>query len=212
MQRAFVQTDRFFSPLTRAERALLKRLNTPQKIQEFLDTKLRYNTEDHGETCQSVRQVLKSKQAHCIEGALFACAALRFHGHKPLIVDMEGKRDFDHVICVFKQNGYWGAISKSRYHTLGWRDPIFRTVRELVLSYFVFYNNNQGTKTLHTYSVPVNLTKFDKVHWLTSEESLWDIGNHLFTVKHFPIIPPEQRKYLKSFSKAFIKADTMRAH
>ena len=98
----------------------------------------------------------------------------------------------------------------SRYHTLGWRDPVFNTLRELALSYFVFYNNQQGTKTLHSYSNPVDLSRFDKNGWMTSDDNQWDIANYLFTVKHHQIISDEQRKHLRPLSKRFIRADTMR--
>jgi hypothetical protein len=199
-----------FAQCTAAERALFSRLSTPKKIQDYLDRSLAYNAEQDGETCRSPRHVIKTRRAHCIEGALLACAALRYHGHKPLIVDLEGKQDFDHVICVFKQNGYWGAISKSAYHTLGWRDPVFKTLRELALSYFVFYNNKRGSKTLHTVSVPVDVSRFDKINWITTDDNLWDIGNYLFTVKHSKLIPDEHRKHLRPLSKHFMRADSIR--
>ncbi len=189
---------------------VLRGLRTPRKIQDFLDTRIKYNKEEYGDTLASPRVVLRRKSAHCIEGALLAAAALRIHGYKPLIVDLAARRDYDHVICVFKEDGLWGAISQSRYHTLQWRDPVFRSLRELVLSYFVFYNNMRGEKTLYSYSKPVNLTRFDHTNWMTSEENLWDIGNYLFTVQHYDLIAQRQRKHLRPLSKAFVKADTMR--
>lgn len=195
---------------TKSELRVLNTLSTPQRIQDFLDTNLRYNTESRGETCKSPRHVLRTRTAHCIEGAMLAAAALRMHGMKPLIVDLAAKRDYDHVICVFRQQGKWGAISMSRYHTLGWRDPVFNSLRELALSYFVFYNNQQGTKTLHSYSNPVDLSRFDKNGWMTSDDNQWDIANYLFMVKHHQIISDEHRKHLRPLSKRFVQADTMR--
>ena len=174
--------------LTPGETRVFKRLNTPHKIQTYLDG-LPYNNEVPRETCRSPREVLKHKEAHCIEGALFAAACLRFAGHKPLIVDLESKRDHDHVICVFKESGHWGAISKSRFHSLSYRDPIFKSMRELALSYFPSYHNYRGQKTLRRVSVPIDLTRFDRDAWMTSEHDLWNIGNYLFTVKHEELVP-----------------------
>lgn len=173
---------------TPGEVRALKRLNTPHKVQAALDA-MPYNTELRGETCRSPREVLKRKEAHCIEGALFAAACLRLAGKKPLIVDLESERDHDHVICVFKQGKYWGAISKSRFHSLGYRDPIFKNMRELALSYFPSYHNYRGQKTLKRVSVPVDLSRFDRIAWMTSKHDLWDIGNYLFTVKHETLVP-----------------------
>jgi hypothetical protein len=207
-QRSFMQKPRW--GLSGAEWRLLHSLNTPQKIQAFLDKKIRYNEEQHGETCRSPRVVLRSRRAHCIEGAMLAAAALRVNGHKPLIIDLAAKQDYDHVICVFKQEGHWGAISQSRYFTLQWRDPVFRTLRELCLSYFSFYNNLRGQKTLVSYSSPLNLKRFDGQNWMISEENLWDIGNYLFTIKHYNLYPKKLRPHLRSLSMQFVQADTMR--
>jgi hypothetical protein len=126
--------------LTREERATLRRLSSPEKIQHFLDHDLGYNKEHDGETCRSPRRVLRDRVAHCAEGAYFAAAALRLSGHPPLIVDLEAVRDDDHLLAVFKERGHWGAIAKSNYAGLRFREPVYRTVRELVMSYFDCYD------------------------------------------------------------------------
>jgi hypothetical protein len=136
-----------------SERRVFRRLTTPEKIQRFLD-ELRYNKEEHGPTCFSPRRVVRENKAHCMEGALFAAAALEFQGFPPLLVDLEAVRDDDHVLAVFRQRGHWGAIAKSNYAGLRFREPAYRTLRELAMSYFEHYYNDAGEKTLRTYSRP----------------------------------------------------------
>ena len=173
-----------FSP---KECRILSRLNTPKKIQDFLD-KIDYNLEEKDETCFSPRKVLREKKANCIEGAIFAAAALRFHGYPPLIVDLTSVRDDDHLLAVFKQKGYWGAIAQSKYTGLRFREPIHRTIRELALSYFEGYFNFDGEKTLRGYSRPVNLARFDKLDWMTTEKDLWFIEDYLNEIPHKRLI------------------------
>ena len=171
--------------LTRPELTVLRRLKTPEKIQQFLDDEIGYNKEKDGETCRTPRQVLRDRTAHCAEGAFFAAAALRVHGHEPLIVDLEAVRDDDHLLAVFREHGCWGAIAKSNYAGLRFREPVYRTIRELAISYFEHYYNPAGEKTLRAFSTrPLNLKRFDRVHWMTREEYLWDICEHLCTVPH----------------------------
>src|ERR1700690_3868497 len=121
-----------FFDFTKEEMQVFERLNTPQKIQQFLD-KLPINFEENGETYLSPREMLRHKTAHCSEAAIFAAVALWYHGQKPLILDLKTWKDQDHVVTLFKQNGYWGAISKTNHAALRYRDPIYKTVRELVL-------------------------------------------------------------------------------
>ena len=162
---------------------LLRKLSTPEKIQRYLDD-LPYNKEKDGETCRSPRLVLEYNTAHCFEGALFAAAALRVNGRPPLILDLESVRDDDHVIAVYRSNGCWGAIAKSNYAGLQFRSPVYRTLRELALSYFEHYYNLNGEKTLRAYSRPVSLARFDPIDWMTTEEPLWAIADYLCTIKH----------------------------
>ena len=162
---------------------LLRKLSTPEKIQRYLDD-LPYNKEKDGETCRSPRLVLEYNTAHCFEGALFAAAALRVNGRRPLILDLESVRDDDHVIAVYRSNGCWGAVAKSNYAGLQFRSPVYRTLRELALSYFEHYYNLKGEKTLRAYSRPVSLARFDPIDWMTTKEPLWAIADYLCTIKH----------------------------
>ena len=176
-------------PFTPAERVVFQRLRTPEKIQRFLDG-LAYNKEPGGATCRSPRRVLRDRTAHCMEGALFGAAALRANGYPPLLLDLEAVRDDDHVLAIFRQHGYWGAIAKSNYAGLRFREPVYRTLRELAMSYFEHYYNLAAEKTLRAYSRPVNLGRFDRIGWMTTEEDLWAISDHLFGIPHRPLLSP----------------------
>ena len=181
--------------LSKEELHLLRRLSTPEKIQQYLED-LPYNKEREGETCLSPRRVVRYNTAHCFEGALFAAAALRVNGRPPLILDLEAVRDDDHVIAVFRVNGCWGAIGKSNYAGLRFRSPVYRNLRELVISYFEHYYNLDGEKTLRAYSRPVNLARFDTMGWMTAEDDLWSIPEYLVEVKHTPIAQITRRVYV----------------
>lgn len=175
---------------------LLRKLSTPEKIQRCLDD-LPYNKEKSGETCRSPRLVIEYNTAHCFEGALFAAAALRANGYPPLILDLTAVRDDDHVIAVYRTEDCWGAIAKSNYAGLRFRSPVYRTLRELALSYFEHYYNLKGEKTLRGYSTrPVNLSRFDRIQWMTSAEPLWAIPEYLCEIAHTPIFQPTRRMYM----------------
>jgi hypothetical protein len=174
---------------TPAERAIFRRLSTPDRIQTFLDEELAYNKEPDGPTCRSPRRVLRDRTAHCMEGALFGAAALRMLGHPPLLLDLEAVRDDDHVLAIFRQRGFWGAVAKSNYSGLRYREPVYRTLRELVLSYFEHYFNLRKERTLRRYSRPVNLRRFDVIQWMTSEEDPWAIPEYLCDIAHRAILP-----------------------
>src|SRR5438270_13754944 len=131
------------SPFTPKEIRSLNALRTPASIQRFLDD-MPYH---HAKTAWSPRLVLQHRKAHCLEGAIFAAAALRANGYPPLLLDFEADHDTDHVIAVFRQNGCWGAIAKSNYSGCRWREPIHRTLRELALSYFNIYCNLRRERT-----------------------------------------------------------------
>lgn len=170
----------------------LHALSTPQKIQDFLDS-LEKNSNGYEDTCRSPRMVLATRRAHCIEGAMFAAAALRVHGFRPLVVDMTAADfDYDHVVAVFRQHGSWGAISRTNYAVLRYREPVYRTIRELVMSYFHEYTDEQGRKSLRSFSMPVNLARFDKLGWMTSESDVWYIPRYLSRVPHRPIVNRSQ--------------------
>jgi len=174
----------------RDELAILGRLRTPERIQSFLDSEIAYNKELRGATCRSPRRVLRDRLAQCMEGALFGAAALRVHGFPPLLLDLEAVRDDDHVLAIFRQRGHWGAIAKSNYSGLRFREPVYRTLRELALSYFEHYYNLAGEKTLRTYSRPVNLARFDRMGWMTAAEDVWEIPHYLTGIRHTPLLKP----------------------
>ena len=174
--------------LTRSEARLLASLTPTWRIQEYLDNSLLYDTE--GGTCRSPRRVIRDGVCQCMDGALFAAAALRMQGLPPLILDLEAEQDDDHVLAVFKTRHGWGAIGRSNYSGLRYREPVYRTIRELVMSYFESYFNLRRQKTLRAYSRPVNLARFDSIHWMTTEDDVWDIPNHLVRIPHTRIAPP----------------------
>lgn len=181
--------------LTSREKRLLKNLSTPWKIQDFLNS-LPYNTEPDGDTCRSPRRVMRDRTAHCFEAALFAAAALRINGWPPLILDLVAVRDTDHVIAVYKMDGCWGAIAQSNYSGLRFREPIYRTLRELAISYFEDYYNPKGEKTLREYSRPVNLSRFDSMGWMTAEEDVWAIAESLVDIPHTAMFRSSRRMWV----------------
>jgi hypothetical protein len=185
--------------LTEKEEKNFKSLKTPAQIQDFIN-KIPVNFDYHKDTCMSPRVVLRKNKCHCIEGAILAALALRFQGHPPLILHIKTiKEDYEHVIAVFKKNNFWGAISKTNHGVLRYREPIYRDIRELVMSYFHEYTDKKGRKTMRSYSLPVNLSKFDNKNWEIDEKDLWYIDNYLDKIKHFKII---NRKQIKNLRKA----------
>lgn len=171
-------------------------------IQSYLN-RLPYNDKP---AAMSPRRVMKERSASCFEGALFAAAALRFLGYPPLIVDMSAHNDDDHVIAVFKENFLWGAVARSNTTLLRFREPVYRTLRELVMSYFDMYFNTRGYKSLRSYSQPVNLAKFDCRSWMTAAEDLDYIGDYLNAIKHINVMPEPQYKLLSRADKDVVKA------
>lgn len=188
------------------ERRVFARLTTPVRIQRFLDDGLSYNHEPKGSTCYSPRLALRHEAAHCMEGALVAATALRWLGHPPLIIDLEAVRDTDHVVAVYRSGRFWGALAKSAYAGLRSREPVYRTLRELVMSYFEHYYNDAGEKTLRTYSRPVNLRRFDRSGWMTAEQDVWQIPEYLCEISHTPIIPASMTHKLARMDRRLYKA------
>lgn len=178
--------DGFTAPELRALRAL----KTPYGVQRFLD-EMPYHL---ATTAWSPRRVLAERTAHCLEAAIFAAAALRVLGFPPLVFDVEAEHDTDHVIAIYKVRGHWGAVAKSNYAGLEYREPVHRTLRELALSYFPFYFNLRRERTLRRYSFPVDLSRFDRLDWMTSPKSVWFIPEHLLEVRHYPLFPPSLAK------------------
>ncbi len=185
---------------TSREYKFLARLNTAEKVQSFLDG-LPMNHETFGETCMSPARVLRERKAHCIEGAFLATVCFKLAKLKPLIVNLKvEKSDFDHVIALFKRNGYYGAVSKTNHVVLRYRDPVYRSVRELIMSYFhEYFLVHGGNKTLLGYTKPINMSKFG-THWITAEEDLWDIAEKIYDTPIIPIIPREQRIHVRKAS------------
>ena len=196
---------------TKEEIKLFRKLNTPQKIQDYLNL-LPFNFDKGKDTCRSPREVIKYKKAHCVEGAIFAGAVLEFHGQKPFLLDLCSSLypyDYDHVVAVFKQDGFFGAISKTNHAVLRYREPVYKTIRELVMSYFHEYFLNTGKKTLREYSELLDLNKFNKLNWRTSDKNLFEIPEYLDTIKHHKILSPKQIKNLRKADKIEIEMGKM---
>lgn len=183
--------------LSKEEEKLLRSLNRPKKIQDFLET-IPINQEPNGDTCLSPREVLKQNRAHCIEGAMLAALTLRVNGHKPLLLDLTSARhDFDHVVAIFGGPGAWGAISKTNHAVLRYREPIYRTIHELAISYFHEYFDDTGGKTLRSYSDPVDLTRVDNKQWMTSPKDVWFVVDLLNTARHHSLLTLSQLRSLR---------------
>ena len=183
--------------LTKAEFALLRRLDTPERIQHFLDHGLRQNFEVGGETCDTVRAVLRARRAHCIEGAVVAAAALWVHGEPPLLLDLQAVHDVDHVVAVFRRGGRWGAISKTNGIGLRWRDPVYRSLRELAMSWLHEYTNRRHQKTLRHYSRPLDLRAIDPSVWVHGEAGAWALVDRLEALRHYPLVTPAESRRLR---------------
>jgi hypothetical protein len=187
---------------TNDEIKFLKTLNNPDKIQGFLDA-IDYNPDYE---CRSPRWVIRKRSAHCFEGALFAAASLHFIGYKPLIVDLKAFNDDDHVIAIFKESGHWGAVAKSNFTTLRYREPVYRSLRELVMSYFDFYFNIAGDKSLRSYSLPLDLSIYNSLHWATTDSDLEFIGDKLEKLHHYPVVDKDMINKLKKASNIMLQA------
>jgi hypothetical protein len=177
--------------LTRAEFAVLRRLDSPRKIQAFLFS-LRQNFEPDGDTCRSVREVLRTRRAHCIEGAMLAACALWVHGEPPLLLDLRATRDYDHVVALYRRHGRWGALSKTNGIFLRSRDPVYRTLRELSLSWFHEYCNRANQKTLREFSIPYDLRRLDPAVWVSNGKDCWEVAEALDDLRHFKLLGMKQ--------------------
>ena len=200
-----------FEFLSDKEWKILSSLNTPEKVQDYVGA-IPQNFERNGGSCMSVREVLLTNRAHCIEGALVAALAFSLHGQKPLLMDLEANdQDEDHVIALFKRDGCWGAISKGNHAYVRYRDPIYKTIRELALSYFHEYYNTKGDKTLRGYSAPYELSHYRKEEWITGKNS-WKIAEDLCDIKHYPFITKKQEKHLRKVDPIQMKITKYRVH
>ncbi len=182
--------------LARGEFAILRRLSTPEKTQAFLNA-IPSNHELGGETILSVREVLRQRRAHCIEGAFVAACALWIHGDPPLVLHLDcDASDVPHVITLFRRGGYWGAVSKTNGAVLRYRDPIYRSLRELALSYFHEYSNKRGHKTLRSFSGAFDLRRVDPEQWVTRAGACQEVNDRLGVIRHYPLITRRQEHLL----------------
>jgi hypothetical protein len=192
--------------LTPAERRLFARLDTPQKIQDYLD-KMPANFELDGDTVRSPRMMLKARMAHCAEAALFAAAALMFHGRQAWLMDLRAlPRDQDHVVTLFRERGLWGAISKTNHAILRWRDPIYRSARELAMSYAHEYCLPGGKKSLMEFSRPFSLTRHAPARWVIAESDLHWLMDALDDSPHVPVAPPQAMRARRRSAKIELRA------
>lgn len=188
--------------LSPSEVKFLRKLKNPEGIQKFLDS-IPYHLAD---TAFSPRNVMKHKTAHCLEGAIFAAAALRINGYPPLILDLEADRDTDHVIAVYKHKNAWGAIASSNYSGCRFRAPIYRNFRELALSYFEDYFSPRKERSLRRFSKPVNLARFDDLNWMTTNKPVWFIAEYLVDIPHTELLSKSQKLGLPKMDERSIRA------
>jgi hypothetical protein len=180
----------------------LRALNTPSRIQTFVDAL----TYQYADTAWSPKRVLRERKGHCLEGALLAAAALRVNGYPPLLMDLEAVHDDDHVLAIYRVRGLWGAIAKSNFAGLRFRAPVYRTLRELALSYVEHYYNLRGERTLRNYSVPINLARLDSKHWMTAEEDLWCVTDLLVNARHHSLMPDKVARELPRVDRRSFEA------
>ena len=187
----------------------LRTLKDPYGIQRLLDD-MPYHLAN---TAWSPRRVLREGISHCMEGAIFAAAALRANGHPPLIVDFEAEHDTDHVLAVYRVKGLWGAVAKSNYTGCRYREPVYRSLRELAMSYFNIYFNMRRERSLRTFSRPVNLARFDGQQWMTTEKPIWFIVYHLLDIPHYKLLPRGASKRLHRVDERTFRAELLgKAH
>jgi len=185
--------ETFDREVSAEERAIVNGLTRPAGIQAFLDS-IPYSTD---EFYRCPLRVLRDRTAHCFDGAVFAAAALRRIGHPPLILDLlSNGRDDEHLLALFKDHGYWGAVAKSNFAGLRFREPVYRTLRELVMSYFEQYYNLEREKTLRGYTGPLNLKRFDRLNWMTADETMELIAQRTEEIRRVMLIGAEMEKRL----------------
>jgi len=178
-------------------------LKTPAGVQGFLDGLL-YNL---SYTARSPKRVLHDCTASCLEGGIFAAAALRVLGFAPLIFDLEAEQDTDHVVAIFKRRGHWGAVAKSNFAGCRYREPVYRSLRELAMSYFNTYFNLRFERTLRRYSRPVNLARFDRFNWMTTEKPVWFIAEHLCEIPHISLLTPSMKRNLTRLDPRSVRGE-----
>jgi hypothetical protein len=202
--------NQFNQNFTAEELAVFSAIDTPVKIQAYLD-EMPYSEE---EIYRCPRQVIRDQKAHCFDGALFAAAALRFIGYPPLVLDMLPKpaSDDDHMLALYKFEGHWGALAKSNFVGLRYREPIFRSLRELTLSYFEDFYNLAGEKTMRAYTAPLNLQVYDRFNWMVSDASMEDIAHRLEKLRRYTVLTPRMEATLAPVDQRFYQAGLMGAN
>src|ERR1035438_555697 len=181
--------NRLRALLTPAEHRAFARLDSPQKIQTFIE-KLPPNFELKGDTCMSPRSVLKTRTAHCAEAAVLAVAALIYHGKPAWLMDIQAlPSDQDHIVTLFRERGLWGAISKTNHAVLRWRDPIYRSPRELAMTYAHEYNLDYGKKSMVAFSRPFSLARYAPARWLITPDDLDWLMEAVDASPHQPVAP-----------------------
>ena len=179
---------------------VLRALDRPRKVQDFVN-RIPVNKERGRETCTSPLVTLRRNKAHCMEGALLAALALWMHGHRPLILDLKTTAvDVDHLVALFRVDGYWGGVTKTNHAVLRYREPIYRNMRELAVSYFHEYFMNNGAKTLRQYSEPFDLRKWNG-DWMTADDDLWDLERAIDRSPHHELISRKQIAGLRKADK-----------
>ena len=166
---------------TARERTLIRRLNTPSKVQRWLN-RLRYNTETGGETQRSFRPVVRSRKAHCMEAAMFAAVVLEQHGYPPLVMSLESQDWLDHVIFVYREKTGWGSVARSRDPGLHGRKPRFRSLRALAKSYYDPYVDYTGrVKGYGVANLAQSLPNYD---WRLTTRNVWKVEQMLIDLPH----------------------------
>jgi len=201
-QNGFQRLGRDGFGLSPRDLGALRALKTPARIQKFIDA-IPYQ---YADTAWSPRRVLRERKGHCMEGALVAAAALRVNGYPPLIMDLEAVHDDDHVVALYRERGLWGGIAKSNFAGLRFRAPIYRTLRELALSYFEHYYNLRGERTLRSYSRPVDLARLDHLRWMTADEDVWFVSDALIAARHYPLFPDKVARALPRLDRRSFEA------
>lgn len=196
--------------LTEGETAVFRELSGPEKIQDFI-TCMPSNAEPEGDTCYSVRVALRKNRCHCIEGAFIAACALMLHGQPALLMDFQAEGDDDHVLALFRKGSHWGAISKSNSIWLRWRDPVYRTPRELAMSYFHEYILGPK-KSLRRVSRPFDVGAYRPEDWITAEEDCWNMAGEIDRAPHVTLITGNQARRLKPRDRFETYADTIKEY
>jgi hypothetical protein len=199
--------QQFEAALSRHERQLINRLDSPAAVQAFLDS-ISYKIDA---TCQAPLGVMQTRRANCFDGALFAATALRRIGHTPAIIHMLASDDDDHIIALYRRNSCVGAVAKSNFVGLRFREAIYRNIRELIISYFEAYFNLTGKKSLRAYSNPLNLSSFDRISWMTSNDAVERISLRLDRLKRNKLVTASMVKSLSPVDKRTYQAHMLGA-